>query len=146
MSIAEFAKTARETENLSLLLEKIPYMTAIGIEATVRDSTIVSELAFDQHIIGDLGAAVLQGGAISTLLESTAIIALLWDVENIEMPELMNSSVEHLASGRPKPTFARAEIVRHGHQIANVRAIAWQDDEASPIATGHMHVRLVPAR
>lgn len=146
MSIAEHVVAARKSKSPQALLETIPYLRAIGISAVVRGDTVVTELAFDQHIIGDLGAAALQGGAISTLLEGTAILALLWEVESIRIPETMNVSVEYLGSGRPKPTFARAEIIRHGHQIANVRTIAWQDDEEAPIAASHAHFHLVPAK
>lgn len=146
MSIEEYVLAARTSQAPQTLVETIPYLKAIGISASLRGDTIVTELAFDQHVIGDLGAAALQGGAISTLLESTAILALLWEVENIRIPEIMNISVEYLGSGRPKPTFARAEIVRHGHQIANVRTIAWQDDEKAPIAASHAHFHLVPAK
>jgi acyl-coenzyme A thioesterase PaaI-like protein len=30
----------------------------------------------------------------------------------------------------------RAEIVKHGRRIANVRVLAWQDDPAKPVAAG----------
>ncbi len=144
MNLANVLEQAKVASDPQSLLQCFPYAQALGISASWDNEKLVAHLAFDQHIIGDLGAAALQGGAISTLLESTAVLSLLWSVEKIQMPQFMNHSVEYLASGRPKPTHAQAEIVRHGHQIANVRTIAWQGDRSAPIAAAHTHVLLVP--
>lgn len=144
MKVLQALAQAKDANDPQPLLQHFPYAEAIGISAEIKDGALVTHLAFDQHIIGDLGAAALQGGAISTLLESTAVLALLWDVEKIQMPQMMNHAVEYLSSGRPLPTFARAEITRHGHQIANVRTIAWQEDPHAPIAAAHAHFLLVP--
>jgi acyl-coenzyme A thioesterase PaaI-like protein len=144
MSVLQALANAKEANDPQSLLPYFPYANAIGISASLSEGQLVAQLAFDQHIIGDLGAAALQGGAISTLLESVAVLAIVWEIDKIQMPQLMNHSVEYLSSGRPKPTFARAEITRHGHQIANVRTIAWQDDPSTPIAAAHSHVLLHP--
>jgi acyl-coenzyme A thioesterase PaaI-like protein len=52
------------------------------------------------------------------------------------MPRPINFSVNYLRSVGPRETRARAEIVKHGRRIANVRVIAWQDDPAKPVAAG----------
>jgi acyl-coenzyme A thioesterase PaaI-like protein len=39
-------------------------------------------------------------------------------------------------------TFARAIITKHGRRVANVRAEAWQDDPARPVAAAHAHFLL----
>jgi acyl-coenzyme A thioesterase PaaI-like protein len=144
MNVSQSVAQAKSGNDPQSLIQNFPYVNTIGITVQIEDGHLVTQLAFDQHIIGDLGAAALQGGAISTLLESTAVLALLWEVEKIQMPQIMNHAVEYLSSGRPLPTFARAEITRHGHQIANVRTIAWQDDPNAPIAAAHAHFLLVP--
>ena len=144
MSVLQALEKAQEARDPQSLLRYFPYANAIGISASLSEGELVAQLAFDQHIIGDLGAAALQGGAISTLLESVAVLAILWKIEKIQMPQMMNHSVEYLSSGRPLPTFARAEITRHGHQITNVRTIAWQDDQSTPIAAAHTHFLLNP--
>jgi acyl-coenzyme A thioesterase PaaI-like protein len=51
-------------------------------------------------------------------------------------------TVTFLRGGRDHITFARATISRLGRRVANVDVMAWQDDEAKPIATAQMNVML----
>lgn len=112
---------------------------------SIQDGALVGQMEFDQHLIGDIGIGALHGGTIGSLLESTSIFTLLWEVEKTLMPKTINLTVEYLRSGRPKTTYARAEITRHGRRVANVRAAAWQDDPEKPIAAAYAHFLLVPA-
>ncbi len=144
MSIRETISKARKTQEPQVLMEHVPYARALGIGMSLQNGTLVGQLDFDQHLIGDLGAATLHGGTIGSLLETTAIFTLLWEIEKTLMPKTINLTVEHLQPGRPKTTFARAEITRHGRRVANVRVIAWQDDPDTPIAAAYAHFLLVP--
>jgi uncharacterized protein (TIGR00369 family) len=125
---------------------QIPYAKALGISMENDDSGVYGVMKFSQNLIGDIGIGALHGGTTGALLESTSILTLLWEIEHTKMPKTINLQVEYLRSGRPLDTFARATITRHGRRIANVRAEAWQDDPAKPIAVSSAHFLLVPRK
>ena len=141
---AEIAK-ARESGDPQALVEQIPYAKALGMSMSMSEGQLVGQMDFAKHLIGDIGIGALHGGTIGSLLESTAIFTLLWEVEETQMPKTINLTVEYLRSGRPKTTYASAQITRHGRRVANVRAVAWQDDPDKPIAVAYAHFLISPA-
>lgn len=119
-----------------------PYARALGIAVEcVEDGVLVLRVEFADAVQGRPG--VLHGGAISGLLE-TAGYALLGSAlaeagREVAMKPI-NLTVQFLASGKPRPTFARARIVKLGRRTANLSVEAWQDDPARPIASAVMNV------
>ena len=57
-------------------------------------------------------------------------------VDNARVPKPINFSVDYLRSAGPRVTRGRAEIVKHGRRVVNVRVLAWQDDPQKPVAAG----------
>ena len=55
----------------------------------------------------------------------------------------INVTGDFMRGGREKPTFARGSVTRLGGRVANVEAIAWQDDAAKPIAAARMNYLIV---
>ena len=78
----------------------------------------------------------IHGGVIGAFLELTALVGLLDQTDGERVPRPINFSVNYLRSAGPHTTRARAEIVKHGRRIANVRVTAWQDDPGKPVAAG----------
>lgn len=146
MSTDKFIQAARANKNPQLLADKIPFAKALGIGFEQEGDKLIGKMDFEQHLIGDIGIGALHGGTIGALLESTAIFSILWEVADTKMPKTINLTVEYLRSGRPKLTYASAEITRHGRRVANVRATAWQDDPDKPIAAAYAHFLLVPRK
>jgi len=144
MGILEAIAKARTAGDPQALVEKIPYANALGMTMAIQEGSLIGQMDFAPHLIGDIGVGALHGGTIGCLLESTAIFTLLWEVEKTTMPKTINFTVEYLRSGRPKTTYASAQITRHGRRVANVRATAWQDDPEKPIAAAYAHFLLVP--
>ena len=144
MRTEEFIQAARAQSNPQLLADKIPYVKALGIQFAQEGDKLIGRMSFEEYLVGDVSIGALHGGTIGALLESTAIFSLLWEVADTKMPKTINLTVEYLRSGRPKMTYASAEITRHGRRVANVRASAWQDDPEKPIAAAYAHFLLVP--
>lgn len=122
--------------------ELTPYARALGIVLDrMEDDVPVLRVEFADAVQGRPGA--LHGGAISGLLE-TAGYALLRDALATAgrggAMKPINLTVQFLASGKPRPTFARARIVKLGRRTANLSVEAWQDDPARPIASAVMNV------
>lgn len=119
-----------------------PYAEALGIALDrIEDDAPVLRVEFADAVQGRPGA--LHGGAISGLLE-TAGYALLRDAlaraGRSGRLKPINLTVQFLASGKMRPTFAKARLVKLGRRTANLSIEAWQDDPARPIATAVMNV------
>lgn len=140
----DLVRRARESGDFTPLLEAIPYAGFLGISAEVREGELVGKLSFADHLIGNALIPALHGGTLGALLESTAVFQLLWQGDTLRIPKTINITVEYLRTGRAQDTWARCDITRQGRQIANVRAVAWQDDPDRPIAAANAHFLLTP--
>ncbi len=137
-------RRARDQGSVRAVVDLIPYSRFLGLTADVSGDDLIVTLGFSEHLIGDATIGALHGGAIGALLESTAILKLLWETESAALPKTINITVEYLRSGKTRDTHASAEFVRHGSRVANVRAVAWQEDPSRPIAAANAHFLLKP--
>ncbi len=122
---------------------KSPYANTMGF-GTARDDDdrLLLTMAFETNKMGRPG--FLHGGAIAGMLEAVAYQTLAEALGDEDRPQLkpINVTVTFLRGGRDHITYARATIERLGRRIANIEAVAWQDDPAKPIATAQMNVML----
>lgn len=133
---------AREARDYSRFMQAIPYFRFLGLSVRDGEAGPVCVLPADPKLIGNAQLPALHGGVVGALLESAAIVHLIWSAEADTIPKIINLSVDYLRSARPVETFARAIVTKHGRRIANVRAEAWQDDPARPVAAAHAHFLL----
>ena len=119
-----------------------PYARTLGLVRTQQaDRLIVSMPLFD-GLIGRPG--FLHGGAIAGLLEFAAWTTLLDAIaDDPARIKPIGITVDFLRGGRLIESHASADIVRLGRRIANVTAIAWQDDPAKPMARADLKLLLV---
>ena len=119
-----------------------PYARSLGIALDrIDDGIPVLRVEFADAVQGRPGA--LHGGAISGLLETAGYALLKAALAKAGRPAAMkpiNLTVQFLASGKPRPTFAKARIVKLGRRTANLSIEAWQDDPARPIASAVLNV------
>ncbi len=142
MNHSERIEAAKRARSPQPLLDAIPYAKHLGVTLSLQGDQLVGELAFSQSIIGDLGVATLHSGAIATLLEATAMVSLLWEVETTAAPQKISSTVKFVEPGKPRSTFAKAVIHRHGRRIVNLRLLGWQDSPSDVIAIADYHFLL----
>jgi uncharacterized protein (TIGR00369 family) len=119
-----------------LALEHIPYARLLGVRCEEDAEGVVCVLGFRDEIVGNVALPAVHGGVVGAFLELTALVALVDQSDAERVPRPINMSIDYLRSVGPRDTRARAEIVKHGRRIANVRVIAWQDDPAKPVAAG----------
>lgn len=117
-------------------LELIPYARFIGVAVDDAEDGPICRLPFRDDLVGNVALPALHGGVVGAFLELTALVGLIDQTDGDRVPRPINFSVNYLRSVGPRETRARAEIVKHGRRIANVRVIAWQDDPAKPVAAG----------
>ena len=136
--LARLAEGAAE----EVALDAIPYGAYLGASLLREEGRILLRLGFDPSQIGAPGR--LHGGVIGAALEFAAMAELMWQglrsgAPLAHLPRPISLTVDFLRGGRPVDTFAAARIIRRGRRVASVRALAWQNAEARPIAEGLMH-------
>ncbi|MES2989195.1 MAG: PaaI family thioesterase [Pseudomonadota bacterium] len=121
----------------------VPYSDLLGLVEEPGETAPTLVMEFGLHVLGRPG--FLHGGAIGGLLEMAAVGALKQALAGEEGGEgdvrvkPINLTVDYMRGGRDKPTRARAVVTRLGKRVANVEAIAWQDDPDRPIAAARMN-------
>lgn len=133
-----------EVESLQALLDGIPYARLLGIGVAEETDAPVLVLRFSEDLIGNVRLPALHGGVVAAFLETTSLVTLVWKSESEYLPKTIDITFEYLRSGRPRDTYARATITKHGRRVANVRVEAWQEDPARPIAAAHGHFLIKP--
>lgn len=124
-----------------------PYARSLGITVDrVEDGTPVLTVDFGGNVEGRPG--FLHGGATSGLLETAGYAALNAELQQAGRSlrlKPINITVQFLAGGKSRQTFAKGRIFRLGRRNANIEVIAWQDDPARPIASAIMNILMVEA-
>jgi uncharacterized protein (TIGR00369 family) len=121
-----------------------PYAELLGLSMEQDDAgEPVLVMPFGEDVLGRPG--FLHGGAIGGLLEMAAIVSLHHALasEGGGRIKPINVTLDFMRGGREKPTRARGLITRLGTRVANVDAVAWQDDPAKPIARGRLNYLIV---
>jgi uncharacterized protein (TIGR00369 family) len=118
----------------------IPYAEWLGLETCETDGGLLTRLRFQDSHIGNTDLPAIHGGLVAALLEHAALLHYLWAQQPAVLPKTINISVDYLRPSGPRDILARAEITKRGRRIANLRAEAWQDDPARPVAAAHAHL------
>ena len=122
--------------------ERIPYARFLGLRVERDAGGLVCVLPFRDAIVGNVRLPAVHGGVVGSFLELTALLGLLDQSEAGRIPKPINFSTDYLRSAGPADTRGRAEIVKLGRRIANVRVVAYQEDPARPVAAGIGNFRL----
>jgi uncharacterized protein (TIGR00369 family) len=121
----------------------IPYAELLGLDIEPGESAPTLVMPFGNDVVGRPG--FLHGGAIGGLLEMAAVAALKQALadEGEARIKPINLTVDYMRGGRDKPTRARGTVTRLGTRVANVEAVAWQDEPDRPIAAARMNYLIV---
>jgi uncharacterized protein (TIGR00369 family) len=121
----------------------IPYAELLGLTIEPGETAPTLVMPFAHDVVGRPG--FLHGGAIGGLLEMAAVTALrqALDAEGGGQLKPINLTVEYMRGGRDKLTHARGTVTRLGTRVANVEAVAWQDEPDRPIAAARMNYRII---
>lgn len=120
-------------------LKRIPYAQTLGVKPIVIGEEFTLVMPYIDSNIGNPVLPALHGGAISGLMEISAIAQLLISTDGKGLPKPIGINVDYLRKGNAKDTYSRAVIFKQGSRVANVRVRAWQEDYDKPIAVMHGH-------
>ncbi len=119
-----------------------PYARSLGIALHQwEDGVPVLQLAFDDTVEGR--PQHYHGGATGGLLETagySVLRAALAKAERDAVLKPINITVQYLAAGKNRTSYAKGRITKLGRRSANITVEAWQDDRSRPIATAVMNV------
>ena len=124
---------------VSALLAAVPYCAWLGITARVLDGAVILDLPFDAKLIGNPILPALHGGVTGSLLETAALVQILFETGAERTPKTVDITVDYLRAAKPVLSHARAELVRVGRRVISARAEMWQDDAAKPVASFRGH-------
>jgi uncharacterized protein (TIGR00369 family) len=124
------------------ILCSVPYCAWLGLTARIEDGALILDMPFDAKLIGNPILPALHGGVIGSLLETAAIVQILWETGAAALPKPVDITIDYLRSGRAVASHARAYLARQGRRVVNARAEMWQEDAAKPVASFRGHFLL----
>ncbi len=124
-----------------------PYARSLGIavERWEADAPILC-VSFDESVEGR--PEHYHGGATGGLLETAGYAALRAELARRQRRAVLkpiNITVQYLAAGKNRTSYALGRITKLGRRSANITVEAWQDDRTRPIATAVMNVLMAEA-
>lgn len=142
MNFHDRFKAMKASGDFSGLADALPYTQFMGMSVEIVEGRLITQMAYDDKLIGNTALPALHGGTLAALLEAAALFQIAYDLETEIMPKVITLTVDYMRSGGPKLTHARAEATRVGRRVANVRAEAWQDDPDRPITAANINFLL----
>ncbi|PCJ13629.1 MAG: thioesterase [Gammaproteobacteria bacterium] len=140
----DYFAEVRDGKNYQQAIEMVPYAKLLGISfRECDDEGLLFHLPFDQKNIGNTMLPAIHGGVIGGFMENAAVIHLMWAMESVTMPKIIDFNIDYTLSGRPEDTYARCNIVKLGKRIANVQIEAWQSNRDKVIAVARSHFKLI---
>ena len=124
-----------------------PYAQTMGFEEQRgTDGRLVIAMPYSDGVRGRPG--FVHGGALAGLLETVAYATLSEALGEDDRPLIkpVNVTATYMRGAVEMTTYARATIERLGKRIANIEAIAWQDDIEKPVAMAQINVMLDRSR
>jgi uncharacterized protein (TIGR00369 family) len=92
-------------------------------------------LPWHAELVGDPQRKVVFGGVITTLIDQASGLAVACAMEELLAIATIDLRVDYLRAAEPgRELFARAECYKLGHNVAFVRATAWDEDPNDPFA------------
>jgi len=100
----------------------------IGV-VSARENELILELPYSEGIIGNPDTGVIHGGAITTLMDTTAGAAVLCAMPEFELCPTLDLRVDYMRSAKPGlAVYSRASCYRSTPNILFMRCEAYQVD------------------
>jgi len=145
-TFVDLVAEARARNDLNGLIDAIPYHRHLGIKVVELGGEMIATLPANEKLIGNPMLPAIHGGVIGAFLETTAIFHLLSAGKTLHVPKTITITVDYRRSAGLVDTYAKGITTKLGSRIANVRAEAWQDDPARPVATANVNFLIEPAK
>lgn len=123
-------------ERVRTMIEWTPQGRAIGIELVRIDGGTVSGRApYKPELVGDPATGVIAGGVITTFLDQLSGLATVLALKEMAMVATIDIRIDYMRAAEPgRDVLAEAHCYKVGRNVAFVRAVAYEDTPANPIA------------
>jgi len=122
---------------LRAFAEAVPHNRALGIAIVeVGDGFARYKLPYAEQLVGDPDSGVLHGGAVTALLDACCGSAVFNALPTPQPVATLDLRIDYLGPATPgSDVYAAAECYKVTRNIGFARAVAYQEDETSPIAS-----------
>lgn len=117
-------------------IQAIPHSKALGMELTeIGDGFAVLEMPYAEHLVGDPESGVIHGGAVSALMDTCCGAAAMSHPSSPAGTATIDLRIDYMRPATPHQTLVtEASCYKITRSVAFVRATAYDDDKASPVA------------
>ncbi len=114
-----------------------PHSKILGMKFVAVDKGRATlSLPYNKKLIGDPRTRVIHGGVVTSLLDQASGLAAIAGFKELTMVVTLNLSIDYMRPAKPGETIiAQAHCYKATSQVAFVRAVAHDGDDADPIAT-----------
>lgn len=118
------------------LVDGVPHARAIGMRITdLQKGKAWGFAPFRDDLVGDPEAEVISGGVLIALLDNLCGVAAVAALDTPSMVATLDLRIDYMRPAAPRSdVFAVAQCHRVTRSVAFVRAVAYDHDEADPVA------------
>lgn len=129
--------TADKARIAKQFIETIPHSRALGMQITeIGDGLAEITMPYDVRLIGDPKTGVIHGGAVSALMDTCGGAAVMSHPKSPAGTATIDLRIDYMRAATPGQAIcARAECYHITRSVAFVRATAYDEDRARPVAT-----------
>ncbi|MEQ3624307.1 MAG: PaaI family thioesterase [Celeribacter sp.] len=117
-------------------IKALPFAHELGMRIdALDDGRAVVSMPYDQRLVGDPATAVIHGGAVSALIDTTAGAAVMCH-PGVATTATLDLRIDYMRPATPGQRItAEAECYHATRNVAFVRARAVDEDTQVPVAT-----------
>ncbi len=118
-------------------IEAIPHSRELGMQLDeIGGGVAVVSMPYDSRFVGDPRTGVIHGGAVSALMDTCAGAAVISAENAPDVTATLDLRIDYMRPATPGQRInARATCYHVTRSVAFVRAVAYDDDSETPIAT-----------